>query len=274
MKNEPILQFQVASDIHITCDKDHIHNRHFSLLLDDVNRVCPQSRGIFVAGDLTDGGREEQYGEFFRIYGKSNCRPEIIAVAGNHDIASDYEENIKRFKENMKTAASYYSVSIADTGFIFLCGEEAGLRAVLSEKQLTFLENELNKHPISFVFIHQGVYNTVAGTLEGQGWDGVICGERLLDALKRHKNVFLFSGHSHWQLGSEGGVKRLYEGVYAFNTSSVAYLWNDGCDPRGPGIEGSECLYVNLYKSRIEVKGRDLVKGEWIDCAAFETDIL
>lgn len=55
-----------------------------------------------------------------------------------------------------------------------------------------------------------------------------------------------------------------------FNASSVAYLWTDDDEH----LEGSQGLHVEVYADRVVVKGRDFVKGSWIEGAEFTVNYL
>lgn len=72
-------------------------------------------------------------------------------------------------------------------------------------------------------------------------------------------------GHTHWQLQAP---HTMCDGAgqmpAVFNVSSVAYLWTD----EDEHLEGSEGLYVEMYKDRVVVKGRNFTAGKWIEGAA------
>jgi hypothetical protein len=145
----------------------------------------------------------------------------------------------------------------------------------LSENQLGWLDDRLSEnasssHP-AFVFLHQPLRNTVAGSFESQGWFGVIEDEPLKAVLANHPRAILFTGHTHWELEAPNnafdGQGRL---PVMFNAASVAYLWTDE-DKRK---EGSQGYYVEAYKDRVLVRGRDFERGKWIEAAQYQVDLL
>lgn len=140
----------------------------------------------------------------------------------------------------------------------------------MSTEQLDWLDAKLSEratldHPI-FLFLHQPLMDTVAGSLKEQGWYGVNQDAELKEVLAKYPQAILFSGHTHWQLEAK---HTMYDGAghmpTMFNASSVGYLWTD----EDEHLEGSEGLHVEIYKDRVVVKGRDFVAGEWIEGVEF-----
>jgi len=43
---KPLYEMQVQSDIHITLDQNHAHNRHFAMVLEEIKRLSPNSLGL------------------------------------------------------------------------------------------------------------------------------------------------------------------------------------------------------------------------------------
>jgi hypothetical protein len=110
----------------------------------------------------------------------------------------------------------------------------------------------------------------VAGTFEYQKWHGINQSKEFADILKGYGEVILFSGHSHWEMDSLHSMKtRDSKLPTIFNTSSVAYLWNDNSMSSNIGIEGSQGYYIKAYEDKILVLGRDFVNGQWISSAQF-----
>ncbi|MDQ6422745.1 metallophosphoesterase [Paenibacillus sp. LHD-117] len=178
---------------------------------------------------------------------------------------------IGRFLSETGTSAPYHDLWIGGYHFIFLGTERSlVLYCSLSEEQLRWLDEKLKEgapdRPV-FVFLHQPLKNTVAGSSEAQGWHGVVEDDELRAVLARHPEVILFTGHTHWELESrdaffDGGG----ELPAMFGGASVAYLWNDADEHK----DGSQGFFVDVYKDRVVVKGRDFGKAEWIDGARYE----
>ncbi|PIH57893.1 metallophosphoesterase [Paenibacillus sp. LK1] len=166
---------------------------------------------------------------------------------------------------------SYHDHWIDGYHYIFLGTEQPHPKDCdMSADQLQWLETKLSEQALPeqpiFVFLHQPLMDTVAGSMKEQGWYGVSQDAALKAVLSRYPQVILFSGHTHWQLQAQ---RTMYEGggqmPTMFNASSVAYLWTD----EDEHLEGSESLHVDVYRDRVVVKGRNHVTGSWIEGAEY-----
>ncbi|WP_405154467.1 metallophosphoesterase family protein [Paenibacillus sp. FSL K6-0108] len=166
---------------------------------------------------------------------------------------------------------SYHDHWINGYHYIFLGTEQPHPKDCdMSAEQLQWLEAKLSEQAAAdqpiFVFLHQPLMDTVAGSMKEQGWYGVNQDAALKDVLSRYPQAILFSGHTHWQLQAQ---RTMYEGgeqmPTMFNASSVAYLWTD----EDEHLDGSESLHVDVYHDRVVVKGRDHVTGSWIEGAKY-----
>lgn len=278
---KPLYEMQVMSDIHINASQNHIHNQHFAMALADIKKLSPSSIGIFVNGDIADHGTEIEYRAFQELIKKAGAGlPNVYCSIGNHDLASGpYDEKLNLFLKytDPATDSVYFDQWINGVHFIYLGSEAPGLNAQLSRKQLNWFkkalaENRDEGRPI-YVFLHQGLIDTVAGTFAYQGWHGINQAKELAKILKEYPEVVLFSGHSHWELDSLHSMKARDENLPTiFNTSSAAYLWNDGSMTTNAGIEGSQGYYLYAYEDKLVVMGRDFVNGKWVASAQFVVD--
>ena len=148
------------------------------------------------------------------------------------------------------------------------------LYTTLNQATIEWLDKTLEKDheagkPV-FLFCHQSLYDTVAGSLEGQGWNGVANEAPLREVLKKHPDVILFNGHSHWILDSERTMYLKSDTLPTiFNTSSAGYLWTSYDVIEGVTKEGSEGYYIRVYEDFVEVLGRDFANGKWVSSAQF-----
>ncbi len=275
-----LYEMQVVSDIHINASQNHIHNRHFAAALADIQKYSPNSIGIFVNGDIADHGAEAEYRAFQRLIKDAGKLPPVYCAIGNHDLASGpNQEKIDLFLQYTEpgTDSVYFDQWIDDIHFIYLGSEAHGLNAQLSRKQLSWFkkalaENRDGRRPI-YVFLHQGLIDTVAGTFAYQNWHGINQAKEFAKILKDYPEVILFSGHSHWEMNSDTIVKAWDDTLPTIvSTSSVAYLWNDDSMATNTGIEGAEGYYIRAYEDKILILGRDFVNGKWIASAQFAID--
>ncbi|MFS0725703.1 metallophosphoesterase family protein [Paenibacillus sp. 1P07SE] len=310
--------FQVITDTHVREDDNHLYNRHFDQALKDIlaSGYAGQSSGIMHAGDITDHGLAEEYEALDRIIAANReGLPPLRYCVGNHDVAlGRWDYRIGHYEQHTGMRGTYHDHWVDGYHYIFL-GTEAGLDrfASLSEPQLAWLDAKLSEvaedaapgQP-AFVFLHQPLKNTTAGSLEAQAWFGVEQDEALRAVLLRHPQAILFTGHTHWHLESERTMHQLGEhgqGPHLFNAGSVAYLWTDADDQPSPAasdepasemahepgkpasemaqlaavaqqwddayVLGSQGYYVEIYDDAVLVRGRDFTRGTWIETAQF-----
>ncbi|MFD0674236.1 metallophosphoesterase family protein [Cohnella sp. GCM10027633] len=274
---KPRLSFQVITDTHVTADPDHLYNRNFEQALRDIAANAPDSVGIMHAGDVTDHGFPGEYEEFRRIGAlHAEKLPPIYAATGNHDVGLGiWESRIGSFLMATGMSAAYHEHRIEGYSFLFL-GTEQGLELFchLSEEQLGWLDARLEEAASAgkpaFVFLHQPLKNTTAGSMEGQKWYGVTQDVELKAVLAKHPRAILFTGHGHWEMEA---ARNAYDGEgklpAMFNAASVAYLWTDEDIRR----EGSQGYYVEVYEDRVLVKGRDFAAGAWLESARYEVSL-
>lgn len=182
-----------------------------------------------------------------------------------------WNRRMRRFAEATGAAAPYHDHWIGGYHFIFLGSEVPHPKDCdLSSAQLRWLQERLAENsspdrPV-FVFLHQPLMDTVAGSMERQGWYGVNQDAELKKVLSACPQAILFTGHTHWQLEAE---RTMYDGQGVmpsmFNASSVAYLWTDGDEH----LTGSEGLHVDVYGDRVVVRGRDFARRAWIEGAEY-----
>ncbi|WP_230193180.1 metallophosphoesterase [Paenibacillus sp. CECT 9249] len=276
-KGDVLLQFQVITDTHVKADPGHTYNRNLARALEDIKREAPDSDGIMHAGDITDQGLPEEYSEFLRIWREHGAGlPASYFASGNHDVGlGHWPSRLGAYLDATKMSGPYHDHWVKGYHFIFL-GTEQGLElfASLSEAQLSWLDAKLAETKDTarpaFVFLHQPLKDTVAGSYESQRWYGVTQDEALKEVLSKHRHAILFTGHTHWELEAShtmfSGQERL---PVMFNAASVAYLWTDEDEHK----DGSQGLFVEVYADRVIVRGRDFAAGEWLENCRFECKI-
>ncbi|MHA6534012.1 metallophosphoesterase family protein [Paenibacillus sp. BAC0078] len=285
---QPLLTFQIITDTHITADPTHEYNLNFERALHDLAVHAQGSSGIMHIGDITDHGFMEEYEEVHRILQLYQTElPEIRYTLGNHDVGlGHWESRLAMYTSCMGMPGPYHDHWIGGYHFIFL-GTEEGLPTFchLSDEQLRWLDLKLGERQESgqsmeelsmserpvFLFLHQPLKDTVAGSLESQEWYGVTQDQDLRSILSKHPQTLLFTGHTHWELEVDN---TMYPGngetATMFNAASVAYLWTNADEHK----TGSQGFYVEVYRDRVLVKGRDFTSGSWIESAQYEVATL
>lgn len=286
------LSFGVISDIHLRAGKDDIGNPYydfqaenkFKAALQDLYDINNKLDALIINGDLTITGMQTDYDSMNKIL-KEVCHPEkILFSIGNHEYYSAFRTKdgfynphgfpngeteqtcIDRFLKNTGMPNIYYDKWIKGYHFIILGSEKSRIsncnfndNAVLSDGQLQWLEEKLkgsvSDKPI-FIFLHQPIPYTVAGS-DG---DYIINYKKLLNILKKYQQIIFFSGHSHYTLKNQ--PMTMYKDRFImFNSSTVI----NPLYPNGQAVGNSEGLYIEVYKNKVEVTGRDFINKSWID---------
>jgi Icc protein len=270
----PLATFQIITDTHITADPTHEYNLNFEKALQDLGAHREGSSGIMHIGDVTDHGFIEEYEEMLRIVCIYKDKlPPITFTLGNHDVGlGHWESRLALYESQTGMTAPYHDHWIDGYHYIFL-GTEKGLRTFcdLSYEQLQWLELKLEEQssldkPI-FLFLHQPLKDTVAGSLASQEWYGVTQDKELKTILAKYPQTLLFTGHTHWELEVDN---TMFPGhgktATMFNAASVAYLWTN----EDVHKSGSQGYYVEIYSDKVLVRGRDFKTGSWIESAQYE----
>lgn len=287
-------EFQAVSDIHITVDYTHIantaydqqklHDEHLLAMCGDIAKISPNSSGIFVVGDIANSGRLSEWKHAQELFASAQGIPNVYYSVGNHDLYGNetYEYLISNFKQYANTSSVYYEKVIGGYHHVFLGSQSKsnGLDADLLDDQLNWFDSLLEgltatepDKPV-FVYLHQSLYDTIAGSFEGQGWDGVVQDARFREIVKKYPQICMFNGHSHWDMNTYGSMHDRFDGLpNIFNTASVAYLWSSMYVPTGEYLLGSQGYYVKVYADKVLVLGRDFLSGKWIPSACFEARI-
>ena len=235
------------------------------------------SEAIFIVGDTINMSAESDYLFYKSILEeeKTNSAKMIYYALGNHEYM--YQSNIvdalNLFKEQLNLENHYYSVDIEGCKFIVLGSDDITPLGKMNSIQFQWLKQELadtNKNTPTFIFLHQPLKDTVAGSLEtlfGQQDYGFSSSrEALRDLLKNYPNATVFSGHSHYTLEEYQTV--LYgngSDATFVNCGSMAYL----CNLDSKDIGGSEGYYVEVYEDYILLRGKEFVYNKWIAGAQF-----
>ncbi len=290
---EPQQEFQIISDVHVTTDAGATgeckkSNVHFKQMLEDVKKNSAKSMGIFINGDIANTGSEEEFKKVRTMYTDSVNKndgnlPAIHMGIGNHDWIKNnpnkqFQKYALLFNPDLKKMPNnvYYTENVNGYNFIYLGGEHAGLNADLSTEQIEWFDETMQKYteedpdkPV-FVFLHQPFYNTVAGSLTGQNWDGVDNETALKKVMRKYGQIIMVNGHTHWDMYSESCMFPGDEDLpSSLNTAAVGYLWSSYNIITGEFAEGSHGYYVRVYKDKVVFLGRDFENNKFIPGATF-----
>ena len=273
----------IMSDIHITLDCEHTHNKNFANMLKDVQSLNAEAMGIFIVGDTADSGNEQEYRNMVELHANAGKVPPVYLAIGNHDLSSlPFDQANEMFlkyatlPDGSHPTDTSYDFWLGGYHFIFLGTDTAaGLHASFTRDTMNWLKEmiEENRDPARpvFLFLHQSLSNTVSGSLPGEGWSGVDNENMLRNVLEKYPEVMFFNGHSHWTMDSLGNM---FDGsddlsCRIFNCASVAYLWSGYNITAGEHLNGSQGYMVKLCDGKLYVLGRDFARGEWIPSAQY-----
>lgn len=210
--------FVVMSDIHIggSGSTEKVPRAFKNLIKQD-----PDLDAIFICGDLTDYGQEEQYEQLTKILNDSNIIPKHIPVylmMGNHDNYGD--QNAEFYKRLGQPLHQYITIK----GYPFITISTRGTANTGTsnhdEEAYNFLEEKLADaaknfpgKPI-FVFDHYPASNTVYGS---DNWGN----PRLYEIMKSYPQVIAFSGHSHFPLSDPRSIYQ--KDFTSINDGNISY---------------------------------------------------
>ncbi|MBQ3537168.1 MAG: metallophosphoesterase [Clostridia bacterium] len=280
----------VVSDTHID-EKHPVKIVPMYLLMRALKGSKRSKSDVFLTvGDTTSRGSAVNWKMARECFKKiPGAAKKIMLTIGNHDgwNDDDFDAAINEYYSAYKDicgreiSTPYFSENI--NGCCFICigtDSDSGCEAAISDEQMEWFRNEMakageTKNPI-FVFCHQSL-NQRHGL--PRTWDrheipdrdpldGGI-GERsdeVAEILKKYKNVFYFSGHSHMGLCGEDMKKAEgyssfedEDGVTLINLPSLACGNHHGeIQSLGIGIQ------IEVYEDRVLLRPKNYISGKFI----------
>ncbi len=273
-------EFAVLGDLHLFSDAEHRNNKQFAAALADIRQVLPDADGIFINGDVTDHGIDSEFAAYRAILAAVGDLPPVYAAVGDHDLYGQGTDamRIDRFLRGTENTSEtvYFDVWVKGIHCIFLGSEKlTSGDAELSEAQLAWLGRLLDEDKAAgrtaFVFLHQGLDKTVAGTRQNLG--GIVQEDALRAILKAHPEVILFTGHSHWTLADGDSLCAATASLpNILNTAAVSSLLDAETKQKGNDLRGSQGFCVFIYEKNMVFAARDFMSGEWLTNSMFLVD--
>ncbi len=281
----------VISDLHL---KDNfIRQGMLELGLADMANAADKLDAVAFCGDITDHGYIEMWDCFADAVGKYDLADQLIIVEGNHDTWGPDRDNLDTVKQtfidyNKKIAGRdvsevYYSTNVNGYPVIVLGSEDDGTNAYISQTQLDWFAEEMEKAsqtglPI-FVFCHQPFNKThgLPKTWEMEkdpDWDDGGIGEQsdlVKNIMKKYDNVFYISGHIHAGLATEDN--KLYASVEKHDGYTLinvpGYMYPDVI--RGTHITNGTGYVIEVYDDQVLLRARNFATGTW--CTKFDVSV-
>ncbi|MET9350081.1 metallophosphoesterase family protein [Streptomyces termitum] len=294
--DRPVATFNVISDIQGDL-------RDLGVAMEDMRATNPHSAGLAVAGDLTPRGYDFEYAALTAEFRK-HARPSTVAWAiGNHEFyVPKYRDpdtlaqatwpngttedslfrSFYRFagRSTVHAEHSFGGIPVLSIGtekYMHYHDPKLWDEVWLSDAQFAWLEDRLahwarRRRPV-MVVTHHPLPNTVSGSHNKLYSRDYLQAERLLGILGRHRDVFLFCGHTHWDLAlSDWYVRRVVpgtgnlEGFNVLNTGAVQTGFTDDGSGGEVAVPGTfnQGLQVTVHRDRVTVGARDFAAGTWI----------
>ncbi|MER7862725.1 MULTISPECIES: DUF4073 domain-containing protein [Amycolatopsis] len=292
----PVVRFNILSDIQGDLTD-------FGKALDDLHAINPGSAGLGIAGDLTPRGYDFEYAQLRSTFDKHPHPREVAWAIGNHEFYvpkwRDPDTLAQETWPNGTTEDSLFrsfyrfagrNTVYSETSFggvpVLCLGTERYAKyhdpklwdeVWMSDGQFTWLEQRLrywsNRRSPVMVLTHHPLPNTVSGTHNKLYRSDYLQPDRLLSILGRHRDVFLFSGHTHWDLNlSDWVVRRVVpgtgnlEGFTVVNTAAVQTGWTDDGKGGEVSLGGAfnQGLQVEVSSGSVVIKARDFTTKTWL----------
>ena len=254
--DELIMSFAAVSDIHVETNNPKAYQA-FSDILDGVKAGKNIDATVYTGDNVMNGQLLENFFFYSAVRTIKPAKDNFI-VMGNHDIGNgtgEFDKHLRNFVLNNKLylgndvgKAGYYYRVVNGCYMIFLASEELTVNeCVMTQEQLAWLEGILNeaaeKNATIFVFNHHPLYY-----LRGVESDA------LAKLLVKYDNLLYIHGHIHDELGTDNFKNQ--GGVDTINLPRTSEIVD---------YEPGDGIVVEVYENEILVRGRDFVKGEWID---------
>ena len=279
-KNEKALRlsFATLSDSHLT----GVGVARMTMLSQGFRDLDGKVDAIVAVGDMTNHGERNQYQNFYSCVEKSIKTSKFIPVVGNHDTwtTGKDEENptyefLKAYNEysGKNLTKAYYTEKVGGYTFIVLATEADNTSAYLSEKQISWLDSELEKateggKPV-FVLCHWPLDGTCGQTeIDPEHGMGAQSAE-VQAVLEKYKNVFYFSGHLHAGLRGELSNKifghqsvETINGVHYINLPSFMFPNTRSLTTNNGGNILPGCGYIaEVYENEVVLRARNYPLG-------------
>lgn len=275
----------------------------FAVALQDIAQINPGGKGIAIAGDITPRGYDFEYAQVSKVLA-ANPAPKSLAWAiGNHEFYvpkySDpntlaqatwpngtTEDSLFKSFYNFAGRSTIYNEQVFGDVPVLMIGTEKYMHyhdatlwdeVWMSDAQFAWLEDRLwywrdRKRPV-MVISHHPLPNTVSGSRNKLYMSDYLQTDRVLELLGRHPDVFLFTGHTHWDLAlSDWYARRIVagtgnlDGFNVVNTGAIQTGWTDNGSGGESVVPGgfNQGLQVEVGATSVTIKARDFQRKEWM----------
>lgn len=285
-ESEALAKFIVVSDVHLSFEYQDYIDRTQNMF-EDIAEFCPDNDAIIVNGDITNSGTLEEYEKFAELAEASGFSypDDFVLVIGNHDQynSSEGTDKVPNLTDLFRQQAGisdqihpYYDRTVNGVHLVIMgpdhYPDDGWDKFGISSNEIEWLDElinaDLENEQLSFVFMHEPLYETVRNTEPGDwGHEWSLSdedNENLHECIRKHPNVIFFTGHTHAmpdtvQLEAD---EPLYVG-----TGSVAYCVDDVDDDSTGNADistyGSYGWEVTVWTTCVRFRLRDFIKREY-----------
>lgn len=262
---ELIASFAVVSDIHVETNNPESYN-NFKKVLEGIKGGENLDAVVYTGDNVMNGQLTENLFFYLGVRGVMPAEKNYV-VMGNHDIGNGTGKFIEH-KNNFITNNRLYLGNNVGDGYyyrvengcylIFLASEELTVgECVMSDTQYNWLKGVLdeakaNDAPI-IVYNHHPI-EWFRGT-EGSSLES----KALSNLLNQYQKLLYVHGHIHDDL--DAGNFFTTNGVNCINLPRCTEITE---------YEAGDGIVIEVYEEGFVVRGRDFIKGEWIDGLRYE----
>ena len=279
-QEKPLYSFAAVSDVHVYLPDDDWGNAS-----EDLKKLYVQAEAygadfIACSGDLTYENTADELNNFKNILAGTNSSIPFYTCKGNHDNMGD-NWSAEEWKEFTGCDENFIVKKDEDV-FIFLSLSEASVEHGITDEAVAWLYDQLeeNKNKRCFIFVHAPFentcgdpnnlyYNSIFTTTSGNN-------QKLWFLANKYANTFWFNGHTHVQLSCVDldSSSNIYWKPNMGKMIHVPALAVPRGDDDGNGVldnynENGEYYFVDVYKDKIILKGRDVVNDKYIEEARY-----
>lgn len=297
-KDDCRVSFAAISDIHLRGNYKLIFQGMLELGLSDMANAKDKLDAVAFVGDITDHGYYDQWNVFEDAATKYDIADNKLVVVGNHDTWGPNRDEFDNPVDGVKPTFIHYNKTISDRDitemyysdvingyyFIALGSEEDHTDAFVSDTQLRWFADEMEKAAATglpiFVFMHQPIngthglpYNWEKNADDPPEEGGIGAQSAQVEAiLKKYDNVFYISGHVHGGFKNEGSK-------IGVEYASVEYMENDNGNKitlinlpsymymdffHGGHIANGCGWVVEAYDGEVLLRARNFATGTWL----------
>lgn len=274
----PIMTFSVLGDIHTDTVR-------LKAALYDLYSIDPKMAAVVLNGDIVDQGEDSQYETVSRCLEDSRAvlPGTVIYNIGNHEFYNyakgvntlqESDEFISRFLSFSKEKEVYHDLWLNGYHLISLGSEETYTKemgpvaASISKVQMEWLKDKLAENFVShkpiFVFLHQPLEGNVINSRHS--WGDVKQDKELREILAKYPEVIMISSHTHSLLDFDGPIHEK-----SFKIATTGAVHNPVYFDKKGGrkiMDTSQGIYIEVFKDRVLIKGRDFKSRTWLGEAA------